>query len=126
MPGKTKTPRAGDAAPERRGVYLLTVPRSASNLFTTMMAKQPGYQNSEYKLSGNPLITLSQLEKGRLSERPEDERKALYDEFRTRFGDLQDEVDDAHRNVSSVKHIFYGLEEEVEEKKRQNMGCSCF
>jgi hypothetical protein len=126
MPGRCEKPHAGDAALERRGVYLLTVPRSASNLFTTMMAKQPGYQNSEYKLSGNPLVTLSQLEKGRLSERPEDERKALYDEFRTRFGDLQDKVDDAHRNVSSVKQIFYRVEEEVEEQTRQDMRWSWF
>jgi hypothetical protein len=83
-----------------RGVYLLTHPRSASNLFQTMMSKQPGYQNSGYKLFDAGFASLTQLSKGRLSGWPEAERKALYDTFRLGFDGLQDELEDARKNVS--------------------------
>ena len=96
-----KLETAPSNAPARRGVYLLTHPRSASNMFQTMMAKQPGYQSSGYKLFDAGFATISQLNKGRLSERTEQERKALYDVFRTGFDKLQDELEDARANVSS-------------------------
>ena len=97
MPGRLETERPDG----RRGVYLLTHPRSASNLFQTMMSKQPGYQNSGYKLFNAGFASLSQLEKGRLSEWPEEERKALYNVFRAGFDSLQDELEDARKNVST-------------------------
>lgn len=95
MPGRVEPGRHG-----QRGVYLLTHPRSASNLFQTMMSKQPGYQNSAYKLFDAGFASLAQLSKGRLSEWPDAERKALYDTFRVGFDSLQDELDDARKNVS--------------------------
>jgi hypothetical protein len=101
MPGKLK-------APERRGVYLLTHPRSASNLFQTMMAKQPGYQNSGYKLFEAGFATLGQLQRGPLSEWPEEDRKALYDKFVAGWESLQDEVEDANKKVSLPQDNLYG------------------
>jgi hypothetical protein len=95
MPGRLEPERHGE-----RGVYLLTHPRSASNLFQTMMSKQPGYQNSGYKLFDAGFASLTQLSRGRLSEWPEAERKALYDTFRQGFDSLQDELENARKNVS--------------------------
>jgi hypothetical protein len=95
MPGVLEPELHGE-----RGVYLLTHPRSASNLFQTMMSKQPGYQNSGYKLFDAGFASLTQLSKGRLSGWPEAERKALYDTFRLGFDSLQDELEDARKNVS--------------------------
>lgn len=94
-----QTTQNGDA-PERRGVYLLTHPRSASNLFQTMMSAQPGYQNSGYKFFDAGFAGLGKLSKGRMSEWPEEERKAAYDAYKDGFEKLQDEVADAKQNVS--------------------------
>ncbi|KAL1644026.1 hypothetical protein SLS61_008959 [Didymella pomorum] len=63
-----------------------------------MMSKQPGYQNSGYKLFDAGFASLTQLSRGRLSEWPEAERKALYDTFRQGFDSLQDEVENARKN----------------------------
>jgi hypothetical protein len=100
MPGILQTSQPNGHAPGRRGVYLLTHPRSASNLFQTMMSKQPGYQNSGYKLFDGGFATLMALEKGPLSEWPEEERKGLYETFQTAFGKLEDELEDCAKNVS--------------------------
>lgn len=100
MPGRTEAARASDA-PTRRGVYLLTHPRSASNMFQTMMSKQPGYQNSGYKLFKSGFATLMQLDRGRLSEWSDEERDALYRTYQEGFEDLQDELADAKKNVST-------------------------
>ncbi|KAF1829988.1 hypothetical protein BDW02DRAFT_573478 [Decorospora gaudefroyi] len=95
------TARASDA-PAVRGVYLLTHPRSASNLFQTMMEKQPGYEKLGYKLFQASFAALGQLDKGRLSKWPEEERKALYDNFQTCFEKLEDELEDAKKNGNQV------------------------
>jgi hypothetical protein len=97
MPAKTETTQA----PECRGVYLLTHPRSASNLFQTMLAKQPGYQNSSYKFFDSAFGALNMFQKGPLSQWPEEDRKALYDSFRAGFESLEDEIEDAFKNVST-------------------------
>jgi hypothetical protein len=99
MPGKTETTHASDVP--RRGVYLLTHPRSASNLFQTMMSKQPGYQNSGYKLFEAGFASIGQLQKGPLSTWPKEEREAAYVAFEKGWQNLQDEVADAHKNVST-------------------------
>ena len=65
-----------------------------------MMSKQPGYQNSGYKLFDGGFATLMSLEKGPLSEWPEEERTALYETFKKAFGSLEDELDDCAKNVS--------------------------
>ena len=65
-----------------------------------MMSKQPGYQNSGYKLFDGGFATLMNLEKGPLSEWPEEERNGLYETFKTAFGSLEDELDDCAKNVS--------------------------
>jgi hypothetical protein len=102
MSAQIETTRASEVkVPERRGVYLLTHPRSASNLFQRMLAKQPGYQNSSYKLFNPGFASLSALQRGPLGEWPEDDRKALYDAFRACFEELEDEVADARQNVSA-------------------------
>lgn len=95
MPERIETINDGSS-----GVYLLSHPRSASNLFQKMMSKQPGYQNSGYKLFDAGFASLTQLSKGPLSGWPEAERKALYDTFQSGFDDLQDELEDARKNVS--------------------------
>ncbi|KAF1346438.1 hypothetical protein EJ07DRAFT_169879 [Lizonia empirigonia] len=66
------------------------------------MAKQPGHQCSGYKVFDGGSASLSQLEKGRLSEWPEEERKALYDVYRDGFDKLQDELEDAQKNGKQV------------------------
>lgn len=101
MPGTIENVHQGNF---RRGVLLLTHPRSASNLFQTMMSKQPNFQNSGYKFFDAGFASLSQLAKGRLSEWPKKERRALYDAFRTGFDSLQDELEDARNNVSVKKY----------------------
>jgi hypothetical protein len=65
-----------------------------------MMSKQPGYQNSGYKLFEGGFATLMALPKGPLSEWPEEEREGLYQTFLTAFGKLEDELDDCAKNVS--------------------------
>ncbi|CAN9432057.1 unnamed protein product [Alternaria sp. RS040] len=98
MPGTLQPQQPNGDAPQRRGVYLLTHPRSASNLFQTMMAKQPGYQNSGYKLFEAGFAALGELEKGKLCEWSEEERGKLYDSFRAAFEKLEDELDDCAKN----------------------------
>lgn len=77
-----------------------------------MMSKQPGYQNSGYKLFDAGFASFSQLEKGRLSEWPREERQALYDAFRAGFDSLQDELEDASKNVSAIVFPFENVGEE--------------
>jgi hypothetical protein len=101
MPGTIENQPASHETLAIRGVYLLTHPRSASNLFQTMMSKQPGFQSSGYKLFSAGFATLTQLGKGPISEWEEEERKGLYKVFETGFEDLQDELADAKKNVSS-------------------------
>lgn len=98
MPGLLETARDGEGC---HGVYLITHPRSASNMFQTMMAKQPDFQNTGYKLFDAGFATLSQLARGPLSRLPEEERNALYNAFRAGFDDMQDELEDAQKNVST-------------------------
>lgn len=99
MPSRIETTNESDT-PERRGVYLLTHPRSASNLFQTMMAKQPGYQNSSYKLFDAGFAGLAQLPRGPLGQWPVEDRKALYELFRAGFESLEKEVAETKMNVS--------------------------
>ena len=101
MPGKIETAETSDV-PERRGVYLLTHPRSASNMFQVMMAKQPGYQNSGYKLFDAAIMSLVKMHRGRLSEWPEDDRNTAFAAFQKGWENLQDEVADAQKNVSTM------------------------
>ncbi|KNG50003.1 hypothetical protein DDE82_004622 [Stemphylium lycopersici] len=102
MPGAIDTPHTNGDAPARRGVYHLTYPRSASNLFQNMMSKQPGFQNSGYKLFDAGFATMTQLERGPLSQWPEADCKALYESFETAWGKMQDEMDDAQKNGKQV------------------------
>ena len=83
-----------------RGIYHLTIPRSASNLFQSMMAKQPGFQASGYKLFKPAFSMLDQLERGPWSTWPEEDRARLNAEFEAGFEAMQDEMEAAERNVS--------------------------
>lgn len=73
------------------------------------MSKQPGYQNSGYKLFDAGFASLSQLEKGPLGQWPQEERKALYNAYQAGFDSLQDEIEDAQKNVS-IALLFSTLE----------------
>jgi hypothetical protein len=100
MPGIIDTNSAPSSnVPERAGVYLLTHPRSASNLFQTMMEKQPGYQTSSYKLFDAAFVSLMKLSDGPLSEKPKEERDQIYDVYRKGYQSLQDELADAKSKV---------------------------
>ena len=104
MPGAISTPSQvnGDHGPPAhvRGVYHITQPRSASNLFQKLMSKQPEFQNSGYKLFEAGFATMSKVEHGPLSAWPEEQRQKLYDTFKAAFESMQDELDDAEKNVS--------------------------
>lgn len=67
-----------------------------------MMSKQPGYQNSGYKLFDAAFASLGQLDRGPLSQWPEDDRKALFDGYRKGYDSLQDELEDAKKNGKQV------------------------
>jgi DNA-binding SARP family transcriptional activator len=71
-----------------------------------MMAKQPGYQNSGYKLFDAGFAALAELEKGKLCEWGEEEREKLYDSFRAAFEKLEDELEDCAKNVSFPRSAF--------------------
>ncbi|KAH8708473.1 hypothetical protein GQ44DRAFT_743150 [Phaeosphaeriaceae sp. PMI808] len=62
------------------------------------MSKQPGYQSSGYKLFKAGFAAMGALHRGRLSEWPEDERRAVYDAYRAGWEELQDEIADARQN----------------------------
>jgi hypothetical protein len=86
--------------PECRGVYLLTHPRSASNLFQKMMEKQPGYHQMSYKLFDAGFAAMSQVGRGPLSAWPEADRQALFKAFDAGVESLEKEVAEANSNVS--------------------------
>lgn len=89
-------------APSRKGVYLLTHPRSASNLFQKMMEKQPGVQGSGYQFFEAAFPALMQIEQGSLSGRDEAGREAIFAPYRAAFEKLKGEVAGAKANVSPV------------------------
>jgi hypothetical protein len=92
--------------PTRRGVYLLTHPRSASNLFQTMMAKQRSHgkdvQCFSYHFFDASFPTMMHMNRGSLesaSWSPED-RAALYEPYKAAFEKLNQELTNAEANVS--------------------------
>lgn len=93
------TKRSGN--PKLRGVYLLTHPRSASNLFLTMMAKQPGFQNASYLLLEASAALVDDFgKKERLSDWSEDEWSSIRTSFQKGFDSMVEEMADAKKNVS--------------------------
>lgn len=72
-------------------------------MFQTMMAKQPGYQNSGYKLFEAGFASIGQLWRGPIGEWPEEDRKAALAAFQKGWESLQDEVADAQKHVSGVQ-----------------------
>ena len=97
--------------PERRGVYLLTHPRSASNLFQTMMAKQRSYgqdvQSSSYHFFNGSFSLLMQMGRGSLqsSAWSDDERANMHDPYKAVFKQLSEEVATAKKNVSQIREL---------------------
>lgn len=89
--------------PERRGVYLLTHPRSASNLFQRMMEAQPGVQGSGYQFFNAAFPMMMSMEKGPLSSFPEAEREALYAPYQEAFKAAKAELDGAKAKVSKFR-----------------------
>jgi hypothetical protein len=102
--------------PARRGVYLLTHPRSASNLFQTMMSKQRSHGNdvrcSSYHFFDASFPTMMQMNRGSLesSNWTESERATLYEPYKAAFVKLNEELANAEANVSPP--LFYSQEEE--------------
>lgn len=92
--------------PTRRGVYLLTHPRSASNLFQTMMAKQKSrgadVQCSSYHFFNAAFAMFMQMDRGSLqsSEWTEADRAALYEPYKAAFEGLNRELANAEQQVS--------------------------
>lgn len=92
--------------PRRRGVYLLTHPRSASNLFQTMMAKQRSYgadvQGSGYHFFDAAFKPMMAMDRGSLNgpNWPKAERDALYEPYQAAFEKLNGELAKAEENVS--------------------------
>ncbi|KAL6153388.1 hypothetical protein ACJQWK_03960 [Exserohilum turcicum] len=102
MPGTIQTQQTAPEAPQCRGIYHLTHPRSASNLFQTMMAKQPGFEASSYKLFEAGVRIFFDVEKGPLSTWPEEERKELQENFQKAFDEMQDEMEEAEKKGKRV------------------------
>jgi hypothetical protein len=92
--------------PRRRGVYLLTHPRSASNLFQTMMAKQRSHgadvQCSSYHFFNAAFGMFMQMGRGSLqsSNWTEADRAALYEPYKEAFEALNGELASAEQKVS--------------------------
>lgn len=90
--------------PTRRGVYLLTHPRSASNLFQTMMAKQKSHgkdvQSSSYHFFDASFGTFMQMGRGGLGNWTEADRTALYEPYQAAFEKLNEELANAAQQVS--------------------------
>jgi hypothetical protein len=90
-------------APARRGVYLLTHPRSASNLFQTMMSKQRSQgadvQSSGYHFFDASFPLLCQMDRGSISGWSEAEREALYEPYKAAFEKLTNELANAEKEV---------------------------
>lgn len=98
-------------APARRGVYLLTQPRSASNLFQKMMEKQPGVLNSSYHFFEAAMPVFMQLQHRPLSEWPAGELEAHYE---AALGKMNEQLEEAEKKVSPklysfsrVQYLFY-------------------
>jgi hypothetical protein len=93
------------ATPARRGVYLLTHPRSASNLFQTMMAKQKSHgadiQSSGYHFFDAAFPLLCQMDRGSISGWTEAEREALFDPYKAAFENLTNEMANAEKQVKN-------------------------
>lgn len=79
-------------SPGCRGVYLLTHPRTCSNLFMRMMSEQPGVKRSEYFFMPGSLAAQGVLPRGPLKDLPEDEREALFAKYQECYNNLEDEV----------------------------------
>ena len=105
MPHSITTDNAtsNGSTPPRRGVYLLTHPRSASNLFQTMMSKQKSHgadvQSSGYHFFDASFPTLCQMDRGNLSGWTEAEREALYGPYQAAFDKLNGELANAEKEV---------------------------
>lgn len=112
----SEEPNNGDAInglkPTRRGVYLLTHPRSASNLFQTMMAKQKSrgadVQCSSYHFFDASFAVFMQMGRGSLQSAnwTEEDRAALNEPYKAAFEAMNKELADAEQHVS-LKCLLY-------------------
>lgn len=106
----SEEPTNGDAIngskPTRRGVYLLTHPRSASNLFQTMMAKQKSHgadvQCSSYHFFNASFAVFTQMGRGSLQSPSwtDADRTALHEPYKAAFEALNGELANAEQHVS--------------------------
>ena len=123
----SEEPTNGDAIngsrPARRGVYLLTHPRSASNLFQTMMAKQKSrgavVQCSSYHFFNASIAVFMQMGRGNLQSPSwtDADRAALHEPYKAAFEALDEELANAEQQASPndflINTMKYGTLHEV-------------
>jgi hypothetical protein len=106
MPHSEELTNGDGSKPARRGVYLLTHPRSASNLFQTMMVKQRSYgvdvQSSSYYFFDASFSMFMQMGRGSLESQgwTEADRAALYEPYKAAFERLNADLANAEQQVS--------------------------
>lgn len=101
MPGAISNDTPTTASAERIwGIYHITHPRSASNLFQNMMGQQPGFQYLSYKLFGAGFEALTQLQRGPLGELPKEDREKLFGLFEAGFEGMHEEIEGVVAGVS--------------------------
>lgn len=92
--------------PPRRGVYLLTHPRSASNLFLRMMSKQRSHgvdvRSSAYHFWSATFPMLGQMSRGSLRNWTPTEREALYGPYKESFDKMNRELANAEKEVCKI------------------------
>ncbi|EMD88882.1 hypothetical protein COCC4DRAFT_71814 [Bipolaris maydis ATCC 48331] len=104
MPGAISNDTPTTASAERIwGIYHITHPRSASNLFQNMMGQQPGFQYLSYKLFGAGFEALTQLQRGPLGELPKEDREKLFGLFEAGFEGMHEEIEGV---VAGGKKVF--------------------
>ena len=85
---------------------MLTCPRSASNLFQTMLAKQPHHKSTSYYFFNSGMACMGAITKGRWADLDEVKRRELTDSYQSGYNQLAAEV---HKTKSEVGQIQRGV-----------------
>lgn len=87
------TPSTNCSGPQkRRGVYLISHPRSCSNLFMRMLSEQPHVRQLHYFFTPALMAVQKGLPNGPLKDMPESEREEIYGAYRECYEKFEDEV----------------------------------
>lgn len=94
--------------PATRGTYLITMPRTASNLFQKMMGQQKVH-HAGYFFLDLALAIHSKISQGRLSEFDKTEIQEMHAMYRSAWERMMAELAIAESKVSSCfKHVVFG------------------